>query len=93
MKKVRLGDRVEDKITKAIGIVWAVTSYLHGCDRIHVMPEELQGGKAPEVLVFDEPQVTILREQAYQIEHPELKIKKPGGPALARADKPNHGNK
>lgn len=97
MSEVRLGDRVKDKITGAVGIVWGITSYLHGCDRINVMPEELQDGKAPEVLSFDEPQVTVIKARAYQLEHPEpkpeKKTKAPGGPAYLKFDKPNHVSK
>lgn len=106
MTRVERGDRVEDRITKVSGIVWGITGYLHGCNRIHVMPEQLLDGKVQDCYVFDEPQLVVLKKRAYYTDNPDveedvelefvqaLPVKgKTGGPAYLKASKPEARSK
>lgn len=76
---VTLGDKVKDRITGLTGIVVASTSYLNGCRRISVQPQELKDGKPVEPSHFDEPQVEVIERGAIQAEPKQGK--EPGGPA------------
>lgn len=61
---ITLGDRAKDKITGLTGIVVAKTTWLHGCERITIQPEKLQGGKVPETATFDEAQIEVVKVAA-----------------------------
>ncbi len=82
MAKVNLGDRVKDPITNFQGIAWCRNSYMTGCDRIEVMKEKTEtvdGRENTVVMVFDEPQLKIIKKVAKSIKT-TLKEKKNGGP-------------
>jgi len=96
--KIELGDRVIDHIHKGGGIVWGITAYLHGCNRIHIMQETLDAGKELPLLVSDEPQVKIVAKHAYYIENnlpiPGQEERPFGGPSILSAEKHfNNGKK
>lgn len=57
---IGLGQRVQDKITGASGIVTARHEYLYGCTRLSIQPAATDDGKQPEVFVTDEPQVEVV---------------------------------
>ena len=59
--KPRLGDRVQDQITKLTGIVVSITDWLYGCRRCGVQPEGLKEGKPVEVGHFDEAQLVVVQ--------------------------------
>lgn len=61
-EKIELGDRVKDKITGLKGIAIGVTSWLYGCSRISVQPEEAKDGKPAETFCVDEPQLEIVKK-------------------------------
>lgn len=80
MAEVTLGDRVKDPITGFQGIAWSRISYLTGCDRIEVMKETTQQSEGKEImtiLVFDEPQLKIVKRRAKTV---EVEKNKTGGP-------------
>lgn len=60
----RPGDRVQDKISGAKGIVVARTEWIYGCVRLSVQPEDVKDGKPADCFVVDEPQATVLTNQA-----------------------------
>lgn len=82
MAKVNLGDRVKDPITNFQGIAWCRNSYMTGCDRIEVMKEKTEkvnGQENTVIMVFDEPQLKIIKRIAKSIKATP-KEKKNGGP-------------
>lgn len=55
---VKLGDKVKDTVTGFKGIATGRYTFLNGCIRIEVTPEELKDGKPIEHVVFDEQRLT-----------------------------------
>lgn len=53
MDKIKVGDRVRDKITGFQGILIGRTQWLHGCDTVGIKPEKLHDGKPIEAVWFD----------------------------------------
>lgn len=84
MKKVEMGDRVQDKISSLKGIVTGITEYLYGCRRVMITPEENKDGKPAESFYIDEPQCEVLKKAV--IEAPDLSEREP--PHGARRDVP-----
>lgn len=77
--ELKLGDRVKDKITGFAGIITTITTYLHGCRRVGVSPEELKDGKPLDGQCFDEPQLELLNKSAYERKSDKVE-QKTGGP-------------
>ena len=78
MKKIKLGDKIRDKITQLEGIAISKTEFLNGCTQYQIQPEGLsKEGKVKESEFVDEQQIEIIK--------PEKPIKKkketspPGG--------------
>lgn len=61
--EIKLGDKVKDKVTGFKGIAIGVTTWLHGCKRIAVQPQELKDGKPIDALSFDEPQLEMIESE------------------------------
>lgn len=61
---IKLGDRVQDRITKLEGIVVAITDWLYGCRRLSVQPEMSKDGKPVDMFVVDDPQARLLKKDA-----------------------------
>jgi len=57
---IELGSIVKDKITGFTGIAMSSTTWLFGCVRIHVEPQELHDGKPIAMQVFDEQRLEIV---------------------------------
>lgn len=77
--KVKLGDKVRDKVTGFEGIAVARTKWLTGCDRITIESTALKDGKPIGLETFDEDRVEQVNEGEYKgLSKP--KSKKPGGP-------------
>lgn len=55
---VVLGSTVKDRMTGFKGIATGRYTYLNGCIRIEVTPEELKNGQPIEAGVFDEQRIT-----------------------------------
>lgn len=80
MKEIKLGDKVKEIYTGFTGIAVGRTQWLHGCDRIGIMPEKLdKDGKPQELQWFDEPQVQLVKSQAPKVAK-SSKTTRPGGP-------------
>lgn len=60
--KIGMGDKVEDTITKAIGIVIGRVEYINGCKRMEVQPQKIfkDSGLPVESILIDEQQLVIL---------------------------------
>lgn len=64
---IELGDKVKDPITGFTGIVVAKTTWLHGCNRMQVQPQELTKDGAPkDGQVFDEMQLSLVKKAVIQ---------------------------
>lgn len=63
---IRLGDVVRDTVTGFEGMAISEHTYLHGCRRISVQPQQLHEGKIVEALTFDEPQLLVVKSQPLQ---------------------------
>ena len=65
-KPINLGDRVKDPITGYVGIVVAITTWLHGCIRIAVQPEKLdKEGKPRDDRYFDQSQLVLVAKRVH----------------------------
>lgn len=62
----QLGDRVKDPITGVAGIVVCLTTWLHGCIRVGVQPEEAKDGKPVDAVYFDQSQLVILEREVHE---------------------------
>jgi len=74
---INLGDEVRDMVTSFKGVAVARHSYLQGCDRIAIQPPVDKEGKLPEIQVFDEPQLVVIKAAKIKRQAP---TKDPGGP-------------
>lgn len=63
---IGLGDRVKDPITKLVGIVTCITTWLHGCVRIGLQPEEAKDGKPAECIYFDQSQLVLIQAKVHE---------------------------
>jgi hypothetical protein len=81
MSKIELGDRVKDPITGFSGIAVAITTWLHGCDRIVIQPETLdKDGKVRDNQSFDAPQVVKIKAAVIKGTPQTDRATAPGGP-------------
>ncbi len=61
----QLGDRVRDPITGFTGIVVVIASWLHGCIRVGVQPEEMHEGKPVDDRHFDNSQLIVVEKRVH----------------------------
>lgn len=59
--KIKLGDKVKDKMTPFEGVAIGITEWIYGCRRVTVQPDELHEGRPVETHSFDEPQLKIIK--------------------------------
>jgi hypothetical protein len=64
---IKLGSKVQDKITGFTGIVTCRAEFLYGCVRLEVQPEELFEGKIVEAPYIDEKQLEVVREPSQEL--------------------------
>lgn len=62
--KIKLGQKVRDKLTGLEGIAVARTEYLYGCVGISIQPFEVKDGKPAEWVRVDEPQLEVVNKKA-----------------------------
>lgn len=79
MAEIKLGDKVKDRITGLTGIAIGVTTWLYGCRRLVVQPQELKDGKPVEFTSFDEPQLELVEDKSSHPLTPNMP-RKTGGP-------------
>jgi hypothetical protein len=91
MRMAQLGDRVKDPISGFTGIATSITTWLHGCIRLGVVPEKLdKDGKPKDDRYFDQTQLVVLKEAVHKpmmldvIEAPPEVRKSRGGPSRER---------
>jgi hypothetical protein len=85
---IGLGDRVEDMVTGLKGIVVCVTTWLHGCIRMGVQPEEFKDGKPAEAVYFDQTQLKLLKKGIHEPQVLELAPVQPAAPMRRSAGGP-----
>jgi len=78
--EITLGCKAKDKITGFTGIVIAMTSWLNGCQRVTIQPQELKDGKPIEAHTFDVQQIELLQ---CEVIREAVTDKPPGGPAIS----------
>jgi hypothetical protein len=84
-QKIRLGDRVRDRITGFEGVVIGITDWLYQCRRPIVQPTTLTSeGKTNDSQSFDEEQLEVIQVGAFapKVEAPTQEATQPktGGP-------------
>lgn len=87
-KSIGLGDRVEDSVTGLKGIVVCVTTWLHGCIRMGVQPEEVKDGKPVEAVFFDQTQLKLLKKGIHAPQVLEVAPVQPVAPTRRSAGGP-----
>lgn len=86
MRKIKMGDRVKDKVTGFTGIIVAKIEYLNGCEQYCVKPLIDKDGKMSEGEYIDVDQVEPAGEEGIKYITPPRKIRT-GGP---QPDCPKH---
>lgn len=61
--RIKHGMVVRDAISGVEGTVVAITSWLFGCVRITVQPDEVKDGKPAETFTFDEPSAVVVHAE------------------------------
>jgi len=62
MRKVKLGDKLIDKVTGFTGVAVAKHTYLNGCNRFSLQPPIDKDSKLPDTQTFDEPQLEVVKK-------------------------------
>lgn len=75
--KFKNGDEVKDKITGLVGIITATTTWLNGCVRYVIQPQEIKDGKPVESTSFDEGELVLVKKSKIEESVPD---KETGGP-------------
>jgi hypothetical protein len=65
--EIKLGQKVRCRVTGFTGIVTAIASYAHMCNRVLVAPPVDKDGDLPEEVQIDEPQLEVLEEPTFAI--------------------------
>ena len=69
--KIKLGQKVRDKISGLTGIAVVRSEFLHGCVRFGVQPQVVKDGKPADWVYVDEPQLEVVQDT------PAPKVEKP----------------
>ena len=77
-KKVKLGDKVKDKVSGFTGVIVSQHEYLNGCTRFTIQPVIDKDGKLPDSATFDAPQLELVEKKVAEAEKGENKT---GGPS------------
>ena len=64
--KISLGSIVRDLITGFEGVVISRSQWLNNCNTYGVKPQELKNGKPLDTQWFDEPQLKLVRKDAFK---------------------------
>jgi len=76
MAKIKLGDRVTDRVTGFIGTATTMIEHLNGCKQIEITPKVDKEGKIQKAIWVDLQQVEKMKaEKPVKVEK-----KKTGGP-------------
>lgn len=63
--RINLGSKVQDTVSKFVGVAVAKHLYLNGCTRVTVQPVVDKDGKLPDTATFDEPQLVVIADKMY----------------------------
>jgi len=78
MKKIKLGDKIRDKITGLEGIATSKVEFLNGCVQYSIQPQGLTKDGTPKEPDFvDDQQIEIIKPP--KPEKPKKKTKPTGG--------------
>lgn len=80
-KSIGLGDRVKDSVTGVQGIVVCVTTWLHGCIRMGVQPEQIKDGKPVDAQYFDQTQLVLVKAAIHEPKVTEVAPVQPAAPS------------
>lgn len=61
---IQLGSKVRDSISGLSGIATGRATFLYGCVRVLIEPQELKDGKPIDPVWFDEQRVEVVEEKA-----------------------------
>lgn len=75
---IKLGSKVRDKISGFEGIATGRTTWLYGCERICVQPQEISKGKPVDAQWFDVNQLDLI--DANSMKPSRTHDPRPGGP-------------
>lgn len=72
MEMVQLGDKGKCKITGFTGIVTSMSTWLNGCIRVGLQPQEMKDGKPQDTQHYDIGQVEVVERAVVKpvIYHP-----------------------
>jgi len=63
-----LGSKVKDTITGFTGIATGFITFMYGCNRVQITPQELHDGKSIDPEWFDDQRVQVVEEQKPAVE-------------------------
>jgi hypothetical protein len=67
---MNLGDKVKDRVTGLTGIVVAYTTWINGCIRLTIQPQEIKDGEPVKTSTFDIEELSIVEAGAVQPKKP-----------------------
>jgi len=70
MKKIKIGDKVRDKITGFEGIANAKIEYMYGCTQFEVQPLVDEHGNYQKYQWIDEPQLSLVKNNGKKKDKP-----------------------
>jgi len=70
MSKIKIGDKVRDKITGFEGTVTADIKYMYGCRQFQVTPDVDENGNQRKHDWIDEPQLKLIKNNGKKKEKP-----------------------
>ena len=65
---IQLGSKVKDTITGFTGIATGFLTFMYGCNRVQITPQELHEGKTIDPEWFDDQRVEVIAEQKPTVE-------------------------
>lgn len=78
--KIKLGDRIRDRISGFSGIAFGITYWLNGCTRWAIQPEKVNDkGGIDEAEWFDITQVELVAEKVFEV-NVSKEVEPLGGP-------------
>ena len=79
--KVKLGDKVKDKLTKFTGIVTGRAEYLFGCVQLLVNPGVVKDGEPVAATWVDENRMVLVKSKAVDVSLTPQQAGVTGGPS------------
>jgi len=71
MVKIKLGDKVIDKITGYVGVVVSISTFLNGCVQYGVQGKVNKENNIPEPVGIDEQSLELVKSKKKKVEKKE----------------------